>query len=67
MGEAIARQRSSDEKAKKEPYGGIQGEGGAGHSAVVGACPERYGDLSVRIEPVIGTLAMNQAVASMRK
>src|SRR5436190_5909216 len=30
MGEVIARQRSGNETAKKEPYGGVQGEGGIG-------------------------------------
>jgi len=30
MGEGIARQRSSDEKTKKEPYGVVQGEGDGG-------------------------------------
>ena len=30
MGETIARQRSGNEEAKKEPYGGLQGEGGVG-------------------------------------
>src|SRR5437870_2697634 len=32
ISEAIAPQRSSDETTKKERYGGIQGEGGAGRA-----------------------------------
>jgi hypothetical protein len=32
MGEGIARKRSSDEKAEKEPYGGIRGDGIVGRT-----------------------------------
>src|SRR6202165_1924456 len=32
MGDAVARQRSSDEETEKEPYGGVQGQGGAGRA-----------------------------------
>src|SRR5579862_2820691 len=32
MGGVIARTRSSNEKTQKEPYGGVQSEGGAGRA-----------------------------------